>query len=311
MLRPALVILVLLGILVPAPGRADAPLRVLATVGMIADIARQVAGPCAQVETLIGPGADPHLFTPAPSDIAKFERAQIILYGGLHLEGRLGDILARLARSRPTVAVSEEAVPPDERLMAGDMPDPHVWMAPRLWRGTVAVIARALAAARPDCALRIGINAEATLARIDTLDRWVVASVATIPPGQRHLVTAHDAFAYFGRAYGLEVNGIQGISTSSEAAIADIDAIATLVARAHVPAVFVESTVNPRTVSALIEAAAARGARVAIGGMLYSDAMGADGTPDGSYVGMIRHNVEVIVTALGGTPAPLPPDIAP
>jgi len=284
---------------------------VLATVGMIADIAAQVGGDCARVETLIGPGADPHLFTPAPSDIGRFERARVILYGGLHLEGRLGDILARLGEHRVTVAVSEGAVPPAMRLMAGDMPDPHVWMAPGLWRGTVGVIAAVLTRERPGCAGAIAAAAARTGAKIDALDAWVAASVATIPPGQRHLVTAHDAFAYFGRAYGLEVSAIQGISTASEAAIADIDAVAALVAKAHVPAVFVESTVNPRTIAALTEAVAARGARVAIGGTLYSDAMGAAGTPDGSYAGMIRHNVETIVTALGGTPAPFPPGIAP
>lgn len=313
MLRAALLCLALLPAAAPAPAgeHAEPPVPVLATVGMIADIAAQVGGDCARVETLIGPGADPHLFTPAPSDIGRFERARVILYAGLHLEGRLGDILARLGEHRVTVAVSEGAVPPAMRLMAGDMPDPHVWMAPGLWRGTVEVIAAALTRERPACAGAIAAAAARTAAKIDALDAWAAASVATIPPGQRHLVTAHDAFAYFGRAYGLEVSAIQGISTASEAAIADIDAVAALVAEQHVPAVFVESTVNPRTIAALTEAAAARGARVAIGGTLYSDAMGAEGTPGGSYAGMIRHNVEAIVTALGGTPAPFPPGIAP
>ncbi len=307
--RP-LILATALALLVPASARAQAPLDVLATVGMIADIARLVGGECAQVETLVGPGADPHLFTPAPSDLAKLQRAELVLYGGLNLEGQLGAVLDKLSHSRPVVAVSEAAVTKDQRLASDGQPDPHVWMDPGLWAGTVPVIAAAIAAERPDCTAEVTANAAATSAALTALDGWVATSVATIPQAQRQLVTAHDAFAYFGRAYGLEVTAIQGISTASEAAIADIDAVAATVAESRVPAVFIESTVNPRTIQALIEAVAARGATVRVGGELYSDALAPAGSPAGTYIGMIRHNAATIVTALGGTPAPLPPEIA-
>lgn len=290
----------------PLPARAQEPLQVLATVGMIGDVAAQVGGDCARVTTLMGPGTDPHLFTPAPSDLRALQGAELILYGGLHLEGQLGEVLAKLGQSRPTLAVSEGAVPEAARLTAKGLPDPHVWMDPGLWAGTVPVIAAALAEARPDCAAAITANAASVEAQIAALDAWARASLDTVPEGQRTLVTAHDAFAYFGRAYGLQVAAIQGISTTSEAAIADIDAVADTVVDAKVPAVFVESTVNPRTIEALLQAVAAKGATVVIGGQLYSDSMGAEGSEDGSYIGMIRHNVSTIVTALGGTPAPWP-----
>lgn len=293
-------------LLAPLPAHAQDPLQVLATVGMIGDIAAQVGGDCVQVSTLMGPGTDPHLFTPAPSDLRALQGADLILYGGLHLEGQLGEVLAKLGQSRPVVAVSEGAVPEDRRLTAKDLPDPHVWMDPGLWKGTVPVIAASFAEARPDCAAQIAQNAAAIEAQIAALDQWARISLETIPEAQRTLVTAHDAFAYFGRAYGLHVAAIQGISTTSEAAIADIDAVAGTVVAAKVPAVFVESTVNPRTIQALLQAVSARGGTVQIGGQLYSDSMGAADSPDGTYIGMIRHNVSTITTALGGTLAPWP-----
>ena len=273
---------------------------------MIGDIAAQVGGDCVQVSTLMGPGTDPHLFTPAPSDLRALQGAEVILYGGLHLEGQLGEVLAKLGQSRPVIAVSEGAVPEDRRLTAKDLPDPHVWMDPGLWKGTVPVIAAAFTEARPDCAETIAANAATTEAQIAALDDWAQASLATIPPAHRTLVTAHDAFAYFGRAFGLDVAAIQGISTTSEAAIADIDAVADTVVSAGVPAVFVESTVNPRTIQALLQAVAAKGGSVQIGGQLYSDSMGAEDSEDGTYLGMIRHNVTTITSALGGTPAAWP-----
>jgi manganese/zinc/iron transport system substrate-binding protein len=293
-------------VLTATPLAAEEPLQVLATVGMIGDIAAQVGGDCTIVTTLIGPGADPHLYTPAPSDLRSLQRAELILYGGLHLEGQLGEVLAKLGQSRPVVAVSELAVPEADRLTASGLPDPHVWMDPGLWAGTVPVIAATLSELRPDCAEAIAANAAGVSARITALDEWAGITLATIPEGYRTLVTAHDAFAYFGRAFGIEVAAIQGISTTSEAAIADIDAVAARVVETGVPAIFVESTINPRTIEALVQAVAAKGGKATIGGQLYSDSMGAADTPDGSYIGMIRHNVETIATALGGTPAPWP-----
>jgi manganese/zinc/iron transport system substrate-binding protein len=288
-----------------APALAAEPLRVLATVGMVGDIAARVGGTCVTVETLIGAGADPHLFTPAPSDLRALQSAETILYGGLNLEGQLGEVLERLGQTRPVVAVSEASVPEDLRLAEdGGAADPHVWMDPSLWARTAPVLAETFAAARPDCGAEFGENAALLQAELAALDTWARLSLATV--ATRDLVTAHDAFAYFGRAYDLEVTAIQGISTLSEAAIADIDAVAALVADRGVPAVFVESTINPRTIEALREAVGARGGSVALGGELFADALGAPGSGADTYVGMIRHNVETITRALGGTPAPWP-----
>jgi manganese/zinc/iron transport system substrate-binding protein len=300
-----------LALLVAPPALAAEPLPVLATTGMIADIAAAVGGECTRVTTLIAPGLDPHLYRATPSDLAAFQEAGVILYSGLNLEGQLGEVLARLGATRPVLAVAE-TIPEAERLTGeGGMADPHLWMDPALWAQIAAPVAATLGEVRPDCAAGMEARAAEVAARLAALDAWVAASVATIPEGARQLVTAHDAFAYYARAYGLSEVAIQGLSTEAEAGIADVEAVAEVVARTGVPAVFVETTVNPRTIEAMLEAVAARGGAARIGGELYSDSMGPEGTPAGSYVGMIRHNTETLVTALGGTPAPLPPELAP
>lgn len=306
--RPALFALALTMTL-PMAAEAEEPLHVLATVGMIGDLAARIGGDCATVATLIGPGADPHLYTPAPSDLRSLQQAEIVLYGGLHLEGQLGEVLEKLSHSRTVLAVSEAAVPEADRLTTDGQPDPHVWMDAALWARTVPVIAAAFSAERPDCADGFAARAAALHDQITALDGWARTSLTTIPEAQRDLVTAHDAFAYFGRAYGMRVTAIQGISTTSEAAIADLDAVAAHVAAAGIPAVFVESTINPRTITALVEAVAARGGSVTVGGELLADALGPEGHPSGSYIGMVRQNITTITTALGGTPAALPPQL--
>ena len=290
---------------------ADAGPKAVATVGMLADVAGNVAGDCVAVETMMGPGTDPHLYKASAGDVRLLFGADVILYAGHNLEGQLGRVLGKLAQRRPTMAVAEAAVPA-ERLLAfagGHYPDPHVWMDVSLWAGTAAVIAEVLGELAPDCAEAMQARAGAYAAELMALDQWVRASVATIPAGQRILVTAHDAFAYYGRAYGIEVAGIQGISTESEAGIADIRHIVDIVVARRVPAVFIESTINPRTIQAVIDAAAGRGHGVALGPQLYSDAMGAAGTAAGTYIGMIHANTVAIVTALGGRPVALPGEL--
>jgi manganese/zinc/iron transport system substrate-binding protein len=234
--------------------------------------------------------------------------ADAILYAGNNLEGQLGEVLGKLAGRKPTAAVAEAAVPADRLILPADAPypDPHVWMDVGLWARTARVIAGVFAGLAPDCARAMAARAEGYAAELAALDEWVRASVATIPERQRILVTAHDAFAYYGRAYGIEVAGIQGISTESEAGIADIRETVDIVVGRQVPAVFIESTINPRTIQAVIDAAAGRGHQVALGPQLYSDAMGEDGTAAGTYIGMIHANTVAIVTALGGRPAALP-----
>lgn len=295
-----------------ATATAADPPKAVATTGMVADVARTVAGDCLAVATLMGPGIDPHLFKPSAGDVRAMAEADILLYSGHNLEGQLGAVLAKLEGRKPVVAVAERAIAPEALIRApgSGHPDPHVWMDAALWAGTAAVIAEAFAPLAPDCAAAMAARAADYGLRLAALHDWARESIASIPEGQRVLVTAHDAFAYFGRAYGIAVIGIQGVSTEAEAGIADIRAVVDTVVASRIPAIFVESTINPRTVAAVVAAAGARGHALAIGPELFSDAMGEDGTAAGTYIGMVWSNTRSIAEALGGTPAPLPPALA-
>lgn len=292
-------------------GPISTPLQVVATVGMIADVAREVGGACVSVDFLMGPGSDPHLFRASAGDITKLRRAQLILYGGLGLEGQLGEVLAGLSRSIPTVAVSERAVPEDRRIasLTGHAYDPHVWLDAGQWADAALVIGAALASGPgvdSSCAAAITERAASYHDLLADLDDWAMQTLGTIPSEQRVLVTAHDAFEYFGRAYGIEVVGVQGISTETEAAVADIRRVADLVVERSVPAVFIESTINPRTLQAVIDGVEQRGGDVRLGAQLYADSLGAQDRPEGTYIGMLVHDVAAITAELGGTVAGLP-----
>lgn len=281
--------------------------EVITTVGMIADVARNVAGGCATITSLMGPGTDPHTYRASARDSRTLGSADLILYSGYALEGEFGDLLERIGERRPTVAVAETAIARGVVIRTDDAygVDPHMWMDVHLWARTVDVIANYLRLLEPGCA-GAPARAETYRAELAALHAWVDESVATIPLEQRVLVTAHDAFGYYARAYGLEVAGIQGISTASEAAIGDIRSTVRTVVERNIPAIFVESSVNARTVQAVQQAAAAQGVETRVGGELYSDAMGEPGTADGTYIGMIVHNTRTLTRALGGTPPPLP-----
>ena len=292
--------------------KTQAPLDVVVTVGMLGDLVEQVGGDCVAVNTMMGPGIDPHLYQASARDVHDLDKAELILYSGFSLEGQLGKVFDRFSRIKPTAAVSEQAVGDDQLIHTQDAygVDPHLWMDAGLWARNVPVIAELLAEQRPHCAEAMQQRAEAYQASLAELDDWIQASIDSIPAEQRILVTAHDAFGYYGRAYGIEVAGIQGLSTATETGVADIRRMAELVIERGVPAMFVESTINPRTVQAVIDAAADQDHRVEIGGQLYSDAMGAKGTLEGTYIGMLKSNTEHIVSALGGQPAPLPEALA-
>ena len=295
-------------------GDAPPPLAVVATTGMVADMVRVVGGPCVDVVALMGPGIDPHLYRASAGDVDRLGRADLIVYNGFNLEGQLGSVLAAVGRRAPTLALAEEigaARSDDDRLIEGDdvyadRSDPHLWGAVDLWSGGADVIATAIADMRPACADDVHARAAAYATELAALHAWALASSATVPEAERVLVTSHDAFAYFGAAYGFEVAGIEGISTESEASIADIRETADLVVEAGVRAIFVETTISPRTIEAVQAAVRDRGAEVVIGGELFGDAMGDDGTAEGTFVGMVRHNVVTVVTALGGQVAPWP-----
>lgn len=285
---------------------AESRLQVVATTGMVADVVREVGGDHVRVEGLMGPGVDPHLYRQTRRDITALSRADAVFWNGLYLEAQLEEFLERLAQRRPVFAVAE-GVP--ERLRLSDeeyrnQSDPHVWMDPGRWRYGVETVRSALVALRPDQKAYFDQRAEAYLGELDTLNDYARQVLGSVPEGQRVLVTAHDAFGYFGAAYGFEVLGIQGFSTESEAGLSRIEALVDLLVEREIGAIFVESSVSDRNVRALIEGAAARGHSVRIGGELYSDAMGPAGTYEGTWLGMIDHNVSTIARALGGEVPP-------
>lgn len=283
--------------------------QVLVTTGQLADVVRNVAGEHATVTAMMGPGVDPHLYQATPRDIHGLQLADLILFHGLSLEGQLAEVLEGAARFRPTAAIAETAIPAAELLAAdaaGLVPDPHVWMDARLFSLTAEAVAEELTAIDPDNGPAYRLNAATYRDELLALHDWIAAAIETIPEQKRQLVTAHDAFAYFGRAYGIPVAAVQGLSTESEAGIADIREIVRLLTRKEVPAIFVESTINPRTVQAVLEAARAAGHEARLGGELYSDALGPADQPEGTLIGMLVHNTTVITQALGGTVPALP-----
>lgn len=286
--------------------------RAVATVGMIGDVARRVAGDCVRIDTLMGPGVDPHLYTAKASDVRELRAADLILYAGYSLEGQLGSVLERLGRKKPTTAVSPASIDPSQLISVQDLYgiDPHLWMDVSLWAQTAPTIAASLAEVAPECESAMRARAQTYTRELTALHEWIAASIASIPAKQRVLVTAHDAFAYYGRVYDIQVEAVQGISTGSEAGIRDIRRMIDLTVERQVPAVFVESTINPRTIEAVIDGAADRGHELHLGGELYSDAMGDAGTPAGTYIGMLRANTRTIVQALGGEVAPWPAELA-
>lgn len=286
-------------------GRALAetgPLAVVATTGMIADAASRIGGDAVTVRALMGPGVDPHAYRQTRTDIVALAKADLVLWHGLYLEAQMEDFLSQLAARQPVVAVAE-ALPPTSLIAHddyADRKDPHVWMDPRIWALVVERVRDALTDALPGQAEAFAERTAAYLAEIEALGDYSDMALSTVPPEARVLVTAHDAFNYFGAAHDFEVLGIQGISTESEAGLVRIrDLVDVLVSR-RIGAVFVETSVSDRNIRALIEGAAARGHTVRIGGELYSDAMGPPGTYEGTYLGMIDHNVTTIARALGG-----------
>ncbi|QDT06517.1 Periplasmic zinc-binding protein TroA precursor [Rubripirellula lacrimiformis] len=281
----------------------DARPRIVATTGMIGDMVSELVGQDARVETIMGPGVDPHLFQPSRSVSVKLRNADVVVYNGLHLEGRLSDVLA--ARSGGTTrTISLGEMLPEDRLLHADagVHDPHIWMDVSLWSEAVGHLADELSTIMPEQSDAIRQRADAYQAKLAALDRWGAAAIETIPTSQRILITAHDAFRYFGKRYGVEVHGVQGVSTISDAAIQDVNRLVDLITVRQVPAVFFESSVSPRQVKAIVEGARSRGQSVSSDWELLSDSMGAENSPTGTYVGMMRHNFTTIATALGGSP---------
>jgi len=279
------------------------PYTVVTTVGMVTDIVRQVAGDKANVTGIIGEGVDPHLYKPTRNDVAALMDADCIFYSGLMLEGKMSDTFVKVATGgKPVYAVTQLIDPafllePPE--FAGH-PDPHVWMSVPGWMKAVEAVAKSLREYDPPNASYYDANAQRYLAELKKLDEYARTSIASIPKESRILITAHDAFNYFGREYDIDVQGIQGISTESEAGLQQINRLVNDIVQKKIQAVFVETSVADKNIRALVDGAGARGAKVKVGGSLFSDAMGAPGSYEGTYIGMIDHNVTTITRALGG-----------
>jgi manganese/zinc/iron transport system substrate-binding protein len=281
---------------------SERPIRAVATIGMIGDIVENVGGERIEVTSLMGPGVDPHLYNASAGDVTRMAEADIIFYNGLHLEAKMADVLEQMDGRVRTVAVTNRIerdvllAPPE---FEGNY-DPHVWFDVTLWMAAAEQVRDALVELDPDSTQLYQDNAAAYLADLADLDSYVREQAGRVPEQQRVLITAHDAFNYFGRAYGFEVRGLQGISTAAEAGTADVQGLAAFIIERQIPAVFVESSVPSRYIEAVQAAVNAQGEDISIGGELFSDAMGSTGTAEGTYNGMIRHNIDTIVGALLG-----------
>lgn len=279
----------------------EAPVKVVTTIGMITDVAKEVGGEQVEVTGLMGPGVDPHLYKASQGDIEKLDKAEVVFYGGLHLEGKMTEILEKLEKKKRTVAVSKDIDPSELRSGAdvgGTQYDPHIWFNVQHWITATQTIRDTLVAYDPDHADLYRKNAEAYIAELEKLDVEVKERIAEIPEQDRVLVTAHDAFGYFGDAYGIQVMGLQGISTAAEYGSKDVAKLRDFLVENKIKAVFVESSIPTKSMEAVIAGAAELGHTVKIGGELYSDSLGEPGSEADTYIEMVRHNVNTIVEAL-------------
>lgn len=275
-------------------------LRIVTTTGMLADGLRHIAGPEAEVIALMGPGVDPHLYKASQTDLATLQSADVIVFNGLHLEGKMAETLHKLGSSRPVIAAGEGIAPQNLQVMdpSGPVYDPHIWFDVRLWKEALAHVTQELARIDSNRASAYRKNFLVYADSLDTLNTWVRTQIAQIPAEKRVLITAHDAFGYFGRAYGIEVRGLQGISTLSEYGLRDVADLVNFIVQRKIPALFTESSVSPKSIEAVLEGCRAQGHAVNLGGTLYSDAMGSAQSPEGNYLGMVRYNVRTMVKAL-------------
>jgi len=277
-------------------------LYIVTTTGMIADALKNIAGNKAKVEAMMGTGVDPHVYKATQGDLKMLSKADIIFYNGLHLEGKMADVLEKMSRQKTTVPVSE-GIPQDSLLAPKEYEgahDPHIWFDLELWAQAVDHAADRLAQFDSTNKSYYRQNADQYITELQELDKWVADKIAAIPQQQRVMITAHDAFSYFGKAYNIEVKGLQGISTVSEFGLKDVTNMVDLIVTRNIRAVFVESSVSKRSLNAVVEGCNKRGHNLKIGGTLYSDAMGPKDTPAGKFLGMVRHNVNTIVSALKG-----------
>jgi manganese/zinc/iron transport system substrate-binding protein len=273
---------------------------VTTTISQIADAVENIGGEHVEVQSLMGPGIDPHLYKAKQSDIGKLQDADIIFYNGLHLEGKMLEIFEKMDAEKPTYAIADSIPKKQLRKDAADETavDPHVWFDIDLWKTALVQVTEGLIEIDPNNKEAYEKNAEQYFTKLDELKQYAEAEMAKIPEEQKVLVTAHDAFNYFGAKYHLEVMGLQGLSTDSEYGLRDVQSLVDTLVDRNIKAVFVESSISEKSINAVIEGAKDKNHQVEIGGELYSDAMGEEGTEEGTYIGMYKHNIDTIVEAL-------------
>ncbi|MFC0273996.1 metal ABC transporter solute-binding protein, Zn/Mn family [Metabacillus herbersteinensis] len=281
-------------------GENSGKINVTTTTGQVADVVKNVGGEHVEVTSLMGPGVDPHLYQASQGDIQKLSKAEIIFYSGLHLEGKMDNIFEKMSKEKPTVAVAESI--PENMLLSAEgnsnAHDPHVWFDIQLWLNTVDEVEVKLSELSPENKEDFRANAAKYREELEELDAYAKEQMATIPEDSRVLVTAHDAFKYFGNAYGLEVMGLQGLSTDSEYGLKDVQNLIDTLTERNIKAVFIESSISEKSINAVVEGAKKQNHEVEIGGELFSDAMGEEGTEEGTYLGMFKHNVDTVVSSL-------------
>ena len=288
----------------PETENTDGPLIVV-TTGMVADATRHIAGPDARVEALMGPGVDPHLYKATQGDLVLLRKADIIIYNGLHLEGKMQEIFDQLAETKPVYAMGA-GIPPQNLLDANGPQqknyDPHIWFDVGIWAGAVQKLGYFLSSNMPEHSDSLILRTAAYTDTLLALHREISQTLQDVPANKRTIITSHDAFRYFGRAYQFKVVGLQGISTAAEFGLKDVTDMVDLIIAEGIPAVFVESSVSEKSIRSVMDGCAAKGHPIQLGGTLYSDAMGAADTPEGSYTGMVRSNVQTLVNALTRKP---------
>lgn len=279
----------------------DGKFHIVTTTSMITDLVKNIGGDKVAVEGLMGAGVDPHLYKASEGDVSKLSQANMIFYNGLHLEGKLVEVFEKMKQQNiKTIAVADALDKNDliaSALFASNY-DPHIWFNVAYWIKITGYVAGQLSAAQPQHKAFFKANAEKYIAELTALQQNLAAEIATLPEDKRRLVTAHDAFNYFGKAFKFDVVGLQGLSTATEAGVQDVQQTANYIIEHKVKAVFIESSVPRRTVEALQAAVTSKNHQVIIGGTLFSDALGNPGTAEGTYIGMFKFNVHTIVTAL-------------
>ena len=287
------------------PWTEAAPLKVVTTTTMVTDLVSQVGGERVAITGLMGAGVDPHLYKPTASDVTKLNRAQVIFYSGLHLEGRMAELFERLGKGGKKVFAVTSSIPEKRLLKPTEFEghfDPHVWGDAELWSLCIETVVKGLSEVDPAGKEEFEKRGQLYKAELEKLHQWAQNRAKELPEARRILITSHDAFNYLGRAYGFQVVGVQGISTVTEAGLADIAKVVDFIKQKQVRAIFVESSVPKAAIERIGKDSGAK-----IGGELFSDAMGAIGTKvtvagetydEGTFNGMLKHNINTVVEAL-------------